>query len=315
MLTAFTLGVLALSNRGVPPLVCTPRGGFGLHRTVSHPLALADGPKPQTLVERSDVSDKEPVHVEVKPTAGKLGAPAASQAPEEHWSLGDAAASAALFVVLHLTVWSSLQVAGFDVGNSDDRSIFALARLVVLAGFVVVQRFAPGGLKDEEWLSQTSPKDDASWLAQPYAPFLCASIFTAFSLLPVGIATASGESGLAAMILPEAQPIQPGRALDLLLGAPLQEEFFFRAWLLAALTRLGASEWLRLGVSAVAFSAWHMSPGDGGGLLQLAILGGWLGWLYERSGRSIALVMGTHSIYNGGILLLGLLQEMKLIDL
>jgi len=46
------------------------------------------------------------------------------------------------------------------------------------------------------------------------------------------------------------------------------------------------------------------SGGDGGGLLQLLVLGSALGWLYNRSGRRIAMPITAHATYNGAILFL-----------
>ena len=43
--------------------------------------------------------------------------------------------------------------------------------------------------------------------------------------------------------------------------------------------------------------------------------GVWLGWIYEGSGRSVALVVGTHSLYNAGVLLLGLARQIGIIGI
>ena len=251
------LPILALSFRGVPH-ACTAQcvhrcAAHSLIRSLrvhAHPLALAGAPEPQSVKRGSAATKKVPIRGLVVPTRGRLkgGNPPMATAQDPP-SIGSIAASAALFVVIHMIVWGCLQTAGFDTSLSTDRSLFALARLLVIGGFIGIQRLAPGGLADDEWLSPFSPQSSAveaaglegsagmdvpagvddpplQWLVQPYSPFLCAALFTLLSLLPAGIAAASGESELAAIILPDPANIQPGRALDLLVGAPIEEEVY-----------------------------------------------------------------------------------------
>ena len=111
-------------------------------------------------------------------------------------------------------------------------------------------------------------------------------------------------------MLPAARPLpEAGRALDVLVAAPLTEELYFRGWLLAACDAAGAPAVASLGASALLFSLWHApqllsGAGSAGELVFFAALGAWLALLYRKSESSLPLVVGTHASFNAIVVLL-----------
>ena len=96
---------------------------------------------------------------------------------------------------------------------------------------------------------------------------------------------------------------EPERAALLLLIAPLSEEAFFRAYLMTALERAGAPANAALLASAAGFALYHVPLAEmlRDGSLELAfyeLLGLYLGFLYQRSGRSLPLAVVTHASFN-----------------
>ena len=239
---------------------------------------------------------------------------AAAVAVPEPLSLQDAGINAGLFLLLHTVIWSSVQLAGFEPFNADDRGAFALARLASIGAFVAVQQAAPSGMTTNTWLADDealvgkTPRVEGG--ANPIV--FSAGVGIAFALAclvgSTAVAAAQGVAPAEAMSawLPAARPFQAGRAFDLLAAAPVQEEIFFRAWLLAVLDRVGLGGVPALAASAVLFALWHVgtSGGNPGELLELLLLGGTLGWLYESSGRRLVMPLAAHSTYNGLVVVL-----------
>ena len=247
---------------------------------------------------------------------------------ERPWTTTDTVVNAGLFFLLHTIVWSSAQLCGFSPVDAGDRWAFAIARLISISSFVALQQAAPGGLSLDEWrvlpsvnplAAPTPPPLRANLLlGRPVIAALAFSTVSLFSSIAFG-ALASGLSTTPSSMadlawLPAPRPLEAGRALDLLIGAPIQEELIFRGWLLAALRRNGVKDAAAIAFASLLFTVWHIDAingnallrgGDGGGLVQLFGLGSWLGFLYTREGRSsLLLPIGTHSAYNGIILLL-----------
>jgi len=88
--------------------------------------------------------------------------------------------------------------------------------------------------------------------------------------------------------------------LSILLLAPLVEEFLFRGGLQTFFKkRLGAKAAILL--SSLCFALFHFSPSQGLGniplIVSLFILGGFLGFLYERQG-SLWSSIGLHMTFN-----------------
>ena len=290
------------------PLRCLSRGSTPPSITL-----LEEEATPQTIAA---------VETAVAPT------PAASTESDddENWTAADTAINAGLFFLLHTTVWSSTQFIGFSPTDSHDRWAFAVARLVSISAFVGLQQAAPGGISLNEWpllpSSAATESEDDKRNANPLLanPILAGVGFAGASVLASGALAAVSQGSLDASVaaelawLPSPKPLEPGRVLDLLVSAPLQEELIFRGWLLAALRRNGVNDVLALMVSALLFTVWHIDAingnaflrgGDGGGLVQLFALGTWLGVLYNNASRkSLLLPIATHSAYNGLILLL-----------
>ncbi len=78
--------------------------------------------------------------------------------------------------------------------------------------------------------------------------------------------------------------------------APLSEELFFRGFMFASL-RNSMSLWPAALISALVFGLLHLSGGNIGVAIQLAVLGVILAWLYERSGTLWAPIM-AHTLNN-----------------
>lgn len=255
-----------------------------------HRLLPAHCARATTFCATQDVPDE--------PQTAPMAISSTSPAPT------DVAVNAGLFVLLHTLTLSSAQLFG-----GTDRMALALARLASTGAFVGVQAAAPGGAPLEEWLTVKSSSTTS--VAAPVA-FACAfaAATVAVSTTLAVVAGGADVAGALAAALPPARPLDDaGRAVDLLLAAPLQEELFFRAWLLTALTRpsVGLPDAAALALSSVAFALWHGGPAVGGAeLLELTLLGGFLGVLYTRVGqRGLALPVATHAAYNAIVLLLG----------
>jgi membrane protease YdiL (CAAX protease family) len=108
-------------------------------------------------------------------------------------------------------------------------------------------------------------------------------------------------------------------ALLTLLVAPLSEEVFFRAWLLSAFERAGGSAFNAL-IASSGLYALYVVPlstvladttgGNGPALLLLyEVLGGFLAYLFQRSGGALPLVVVTHCAFNLGVALLAAAQQ------
>ena len=247
---------------------------------------------------------------------------------ERPWTTTDTVVNAGLFFLLHTIVWSSAQLCGFSPVDAGDRWAFAIARLISISAFVVLQQAAPGGLSLDEWRVLPSANPSAAptppplranlLLEKPVIAALAFSTASLFSSMAIGALASEHGATLSSMAdlawLPAPRPLEAGRALDLLVGAPIQEELIFRGWLLAALRRNGVNDAAAIAFASLLFTVWHIDAingnallrgGDGGGLVQLFALGSWLGFLYTREGRSsLLLPIRTHSAYNGIILLL-----------
>ena len=296
--------------------------GTAQPRLVAHPL-LVDGAGGAGEVP----ADGGATAAETTATSASSIA-TATAAPGE-WSIADTVINTGIFLLLHTFIWSSAQFVGFSPSDVHDRWAFAIARLASIGAFAGLQQAAPGGISLSEWPIVPSPPPpgvttpaNSPQAANPITsnPAAAAVAFTLASLVASGLSAAllqgSVDASFAAELawLPAPKPLDPSRALDLLVGAPIQEELFFRGFLLAALRRNGANELAALLVSALLFTVWHIDAiignaflrgGDGGGLVQLFGLGVWLGSLYNGTGRkSLLLPIGTHSVYNGLILLL-----------
>ena len=179
-----------------------------------------------------------------------------------------------------------------------------------------------GGLPLDDWDAKPSQPSSLPPLgAAAPAIYACAFAFAslASSTIFAAIVTGGNPIELAGAFLPAGKAIEAGRAVDLLVAAPIQEELFFRAWLLGVLRRANVPDVAALAASAVLFAAWHLDAingnalaqgGDGGNVLQLALLGAFLGVLYSKSGRDITLPITTHAAYNGVVLLLGAVRAL-----
>ena len=236
-----------------------------------------------------------------------------------NWELPDVAVNGGLFLLLHTFTGSAAQliVAESALGADAGRSAFAVARLLCIALFMGVQNFAPGGLPLDEWVftrresngAALSPQQLPAW--GPAAPILYATLFFGVSIvvsvaLTVALTDVTPSTAFG-IILPTASAPEVGRALDVLVAAPIQEETFFRAWLLGALRQVDVDNNMALVVSAILFALWHV--GDATGLLELLGLGAYLAALYDRSGRSLPTAIATHASYNGIVFVLGALRS------
>ena len=173
------------------------------------------------------------------------------------------------------------------------------SRLVALGGFVGLQQLV--GLPPSEWLRLDDEPSavDPNPLFQSRSPLAGATFATAFAL---GVALVAQLFGLEWVPGPRPWP-DASRAALLLIVAPLSEEAFFRAYLMTALERAGAPAGAALLASAAGFALYHVPIGEmlRDGSLELAFyesLGLYLGFLYQRSGRSLPLAVVTHGAFN-----------------
>jgi membrane protease YdiL (CAAX protease family) len=81
------------------------------------------------------------------------------------------------------------------------------------------------------------------------------------------------------------------------IAAPLFEEFLFRGFLMASLTRY-LPQWGAIGLSAFIFALAHLSLSE---VLPLFVLGAVLGYVYDRS-RNLLAPMLLHGLWNSGTL-------------
>ena len=173
------------------------------------------------------------------------------------------------------------------------------SRMVALGGFVGLQQLV--GLPPSEWLrlDDEPAAVDPNPLFQSRSPLAGATFATTFALC---VALAAQLCGLEWIPGPRPWP-EPSRAALLLLIAPLSEEAFFRAYLMTALERAGAPANAALLASAAGFALYHVPLAEmlRDGSLALAFyesLGLYLGFLYQRSGRSLPLAVVTHASFN-----------------
>ena len=181
------------------------------------------------------------------------------------WSASDTVVNSGLFLLLHTFTWSSAQFAGFNPFNTADRAAFALARLVGIGAFVAVQQVAAGGISFDGWLAGDDDEHGLGRVEGSYNPIafsagaavafvaLCITSSASYAMLVQG----TGLPEALTTWLPGARALEPGRAFDLLVAAPVQEEIFFRAWLINALQKTGVGELGTLAASSVAFMLWQ----------------------------------------------------------
>lgn len=176
----------------------------------------------------------------------------------------------------------------------------AASRLLAIALFSAVQQCI--GVPLAEWLRvrEDTGRVDASPLFQSGSPL--AGVIFAFCFA-VPVATAAQLVGVP--WVPEARPFPDASASFLkILVAPATEEMFFRAWLLTAFERAGGSDMAALIASSALFALFNvpfsaiLDGSRSSELLVFEALGAYLAWLYQRSGRSLPLVVVTHVTCN-----------------
>ena len=279
------MATLLLATTLPTSLIWSPTGHLPASRAVVHQPAL---------LQRS-VRMAEPTPPETTPS---MAAPAA----QEEWS--DLALNVGLFVVLHsfFLTGAALTTGAPDGGTAAST---AAGRGLALAAFVAVQQVR--GLPVATWLVPKAdgvPPAAPAALASPLAPLGAVALFGLVTSLPAVVATVAGAPETAAQLLPAARPLPgPALALDLLVAAPLEEEVFFRAWLLAAIARAGAPDGAAIAASSVLFALWHAGVAGDGGPLFFLLLGGGLGGLYQASGRDLRLPLATHALWNLAVVL------------
>ena len=229
-------------------------------------------------------------------------------AADDTSSWTDVAIGAFLFVLLQSVFLSLASVAGLSAAQ--DGGVAAASRLLATGSFFAVQQVA--GLPASTWLSGGDEARGGTSGSSPVNDFLRSPAAPPAAALAFAVAVAATLQLLGIEWLPEARPLpDAGRALDVLVMAPLTEEAFFRAWLLSALDRLRFPTAASLAASATLFSLWHLpsllngsASGGVGELAFYAALGAWLALLYRQSDRSLPLVAGTHASFNLIVVLL-----------
>lgn len=202
----------------------------------------------------------------------------------------------------------------------------AAARLLALTGFVFLQQLF--GFELSSWLQlageRARPVPSAAIQADPLGAIIEAAaprcvnpisdalrvnfaglIFALLFVTPVAALNAAGLN-----LLPNFGTGFPSadRALLTIVIAPLSEEVFFRAWLLSAFQRAGGSSYAGLIASAGLYGLYVVplstilagtTGGNGPALLLLyEALGGFLAYIFQRSGGSLPLVVVTHCAFN-----------------
>jgi len=178
-----------------------------------------------------------------------------------------------------------------------------LGRVIAFGLFAAIQ--AAAGLPLREWaLRDQVAGADWKWLDGQLAPMGVFLPFAFLAFLPTALAQASGDAELVNALLPAGGAVpSPGRLVDVLVAAPLTEELFFRAWLIAAAQRAGAPPAITIGASAITFSVWHVGGevDASGGLLTFGVLGAWLATAYMKGGQRLSTTVGAHMLWNAAM--------------
>jgi membrane protease YdiL (CAAX protease family) len=200
----------------------------------------------------------------------------------------------AVLVVVGLLVVESLIVSAFDPDLESTAADLALQALlaVTLVG-VAVGFAAPRGPVAAALgsLGLRRFKPSATWLVlATYGAYVGISIVLTPLLHPqqedITRDLGFDQSGVAAVIA----------GLLIVVAAPLSEEMFFRGFIFAGIRR-SLPLWPAAAISGVIFGLVHLTAGDIGVGVQLAVFGMLLAWLYEYTGSLWPSVM-THTINN-----------------
>ena len=301
------LGVLAWSVSPTPPLLV--RG----HRHSLVTLILEEEPPlpqpPPPLPPQPPPPLQQPPPPPPPPPLRERIAPARAAAANllqvtPPWV--DVGFSSMAFVLLN-----ALAIAA--TANLDQAASGISYRVAALSSFALLQRAV--GLPLAEWLTlRADPaRVDPNPLFQSGSPLAGVTAAFAFGIGVTGAAQLAGLDWL-----PEAREWpDTARAAELLFVVPLVDECFFRAYLLTALERAGGTPAAALAASAVAYALFEVPLPEllgvllgggsglagGGGAASLTLLlyqslGLYLGWLYQRSGGSLPLVVVCHATFN-----------------
>lgn len=218
-----------------------------------------------------------------------------------------------LFVCLN-TVFKELTTGAFKTAEANA----AVGRLLSIGTFAAVQEAAflpvsqwislywPGGFLRDDYRNDYRDRGyrdrgDYRDVIRPFFanPLLGVTFAFLFSVPLSAIASAAKVSWLAG---PKFSTNLDGVLLNLI-AAPISEELFFRAWLPEAVILACGSESAAFIISTILFGFYHVPISqvmDGAHssaslLIAYQALGGYLCFLYQRSGGSLPLVVITHA--------------------
>ena len=202
----------------------------------------------------------------------------------------DKVASAALYLSLHLTALGA-------VHTLPPETHLPIARIATTASFATAQQAAGIMPFDSYLISPTNAKSNQPRHHPALSGLGAGTLaYVALAAVPAGLLTASGEPELARVVIPHPfLTLTPLLLVDTLVLAPLAEEIFFRAWMLACMEEEGVPEAVAISVSALLFGVWHVGTD---GIASITLLGGWLGFVYINSGKSLLVPIIAHMTWN-----------------
>ena len=202
-----------------------------------------------------------------------------------------------LALLLALVVVEAVIVAGIDGGESDSLSL--AASLVLQAGLAATLVGVAFGMAR---LGPGLASGPDLGLRRPLSPAIKASAIAYFAYIGCALV-------IAALIQPEQEDVTRDLGADegvlgsiaaglLIIGvAPISEEIFFRGFMFKGLRR-GTPFVAAALISATIWGAFHYTgPDTWGVVLQLAVFGVALAWLYERTG-SLWPPIAVHALNN-----------------
>ena len=186
-----------------------------------------------------------------------------------------------------VSAWTSLR-GETELGNTEI-ALAALAGDVLQLAFVilVIRQRMPSVLSLDE-----ARFDSSSW-AQGAASAVASIASIALLQTLIQTTEASSHQAVASLVGDQTNLGTSALVLSNIVIGPVTEEIVWRALLLHSLVKWTSNLAGSILISSIAFAAWHL---DSQNFLSLGVLGGWLGFVYLRSGLSASIF--AHSLFN-----------------